>query len=199
MTRSLNRSLSSRSSRAATQPSTTVVDVNDAQGAYGFPFSLFDASAADLAHTKQAHIQLDLEGLQCFEVVHQQYQQLGVVFTNAIALRPSNPAFPPHSGHMVLMGAPKNGFLEAIFTKPTSFVSACITGSRRTVVSAFDHSGKLVETVQTHGANLASPDDPGNANLPLSLTAPDIHRVMFQCLGGQFTLDNFSFVVDLTA
>ncbi|MGF1498338.1 MAG: hypothetical protein ACFB8W_16175 [Elainellaceae cyanobacterium] len=186
------------SSRAAAQSSAAVVDIDDAHGAGGFPFAQLDSSTVDLAHSGQTRVQLDLEGLQCFEVVRQQYHQLGVVFKNAIALRPSNPAFPPYSGSMVLMGAPKNGFLEAIFTKPTSSVSACVTGSRRTAANAYDSKGELVETVQTPDANLATAESAADANYRLTLTTSNISRVVFQCLGGQFTLDDFSFVVDLT-
>uniref|UniRef100_A0ACD5GXR6 Uncharacterized protein n=1 Tax=Desertifilum tharense IPPAS B-1220 TaxID=1781255 RepID=A0ACD5GXR6_9CYAN len=41
---------------------------------------------------------MDLENLKCFEVVAHQFEERGVIFTNAIALQPSNPAFPPILG-----------------------------------------------------------------------------------------------------
>jgi hypothetical protein len=148
-------------------------------------------------------VRLDWEDLQCFEVVNHQFQDWGVAFANAIALRPSNPAYPPYSGVMVLMGAPKQGWLETTFSQPVRFVSGFITSSRRTVLTAFDHHDRVVARTESAGANLAN-SNLANSNLAnsktshapnvkLSLYAPNICRVTFQTFNGHLTLDDFCF------
>jgi len=57
---------------------------------------------------------LDLENLKCFEAVERQYERWGVIFHNSLAIQPSNPVFPTHSGLTVLIGAPKSGFLVSL-------------------------------------------------------------------------------------
>lgn len=174
---------------------------------------------ADLATCLYTCIRLDWEDLKCFEVVNHQFQQWGVTFANAVALRPSNPAYPPYSGVMVLMGAPKDGWLETTFSRPVQFVSGFITSSRRTVLTAFDHRDRVVGRVESGGANLADSESSTNAkalhsdyshpgalkaisqkkfnaqtpNVQLRVNAPNIHRVTFHTFNGHLTLDDFSF------
>jgi hypothetical protein len=136
---------------------------------------------------------LDLEDLKCFEVVEQQYQRWGVIFSNCIAIQPSNPAFPPHSGTTVLMGAPKSGFLEATFVHPVQLVSTYVTSSQRLVFTAYDSDRKMLRQETLAGSNLANSDSPLQPNAPLKLTAKNIHRVTFCAFDGQFTIDDFSF------
>lgn len=140
-----------------------------------------------------ACIRLDLEDLKCFEIVERQFQQWGVTFANAIALQPSNPAFPPHSGKIVLIGAPKSGFLEATFIKPVRFVSGFITSSRRAVLAAYDSDDQAIAHAELPSSNLAGSDSEISPNTHLSLTAPNIHRVTFFTFDGHLTLDDFSF------
>lgn len=137
-------------------------------------------------------VRIDWEDLQCFEVVNHQFQNWGVEFQNAIALRPSNRAYPAYSGNMVVMGAPKDGWLEATFLKPVRFVSGFITSSRRTVLSAFDSNNTLLAQIESPGANLAT-NAPYPPNLRLSLNASNIHRVTFHTFNGHLTLDDFCF------
>jgi hypothetical protein len=138
-------------------------------------------------------IYLNLEDLKCFEVVKHQYQKWGIVFDNCIAIQPSNPAFPTYSGLMVLMGAPKGGYLEATFLQPVQFVSAFVTSSQRLLLSAYNRDRQLLTQTVLPGANLANSDSAVPPNTLLSVTANDIHSVTFCGFDGQFTIDNFCF------
>ncbi len=139
-------------------------------------------------------IRLDLEDLKCFEVVDRQFQRWGVNFGNAIALHPSNPAFPCRSGMTVLMGAPKNGWLEVTFTYPITWISAFVTSSRRTVLSAYDRDDKPIAHAEIPGPNLAGSDSPIPPNAELTLKTNNIYRLTFYAFDGQLTIDDFSFI-----
>lgn len=151
-----------------------------------------DLSAGTLSNFSPACVRLDWEDLQCFESVERQFQQWGVTFVNAVALRPSNPAYPPRLGVQVVIGAPKSGWLEATFSRPVQFVSGWVTSSRLTVLTAFDDQGQQVAQAQTPGQNLAfrSKYPP---NLRLKLRARNICRVTFQAAGGEIALSEFCF------
>lgn len=138
-------------------------------------------------------VRLNLEDLKCFEAVERQYQPWGITFKNAIALQPSNPAFPPHSGSIVLLGAPKSGFLEATFSKPVRFVSAFVTSSQRTILSAYDGEDKLLARTELPGPNLAGTDAEFPPNVELKVSAMNIHRVTVYAFDGQTTVDDISF------
>jgi hypothetical protein len=178
------------SQKSVKQPSYTVIEE-----APDFDVSVFkqlDFSSAEL--TALPYIQLDLEGLACFAGVDQQFESLGVTFSNAIALHPSNPAYPTQSGKTtVLMGAPKSGWLEASFRSPVRFVSGSVTSSRRTVLAAFDANNTQLVQIESLGANLASADSEPPPNTELSLRANDIHRIVFYSFNGQLTLSEFKF------
>ncbi|HEY9851296.1 MAG TPA: hypothetical protein V6D28_17640 [Leptolyngbyaceae cyanobacterium] len=150
-------------------------------------------SESDLLVSTPADVYLNLEDLKCFEVVDRQFQRWGVLFHNCIAIHPSNPAFPAHSGATVLMGAPKTGWLEASFVQPVCLVKAFVTTSQRLVLSAYDRDNQRLTQVEIPGQNLAGSDSEIPPNLPLSLKAPNIHRVTFCAFDGQFTVDDFSF------
>ncbi|MFH7024473.1 MAG: hypothetical protein ACHBN1_03505 [Heteroscytonema crispum UTEX LB 1556] len=138
-------------------------------------------------------IPLNLEVLKCFETVQRQYEDRHVVFNNCIAIQPSNPAFPTHSGQTVLMAAPKAGFLEATFLRPVHWVSAFVTSSQRLVLSAYNSDRKLLTETVLQGANLANSDSAIPPNTLLSVAANNIHSVSFRAFDGQFTIDDFSF------
>jgi hypothetical protein len=158
------------------------------------PFQELDQAALPMTIGEIPHtICLDLEVLECYEVVQHQFEQWGVRFANAIALHPSNPAFPPHSGTKVLMGAPKSGWLEATFVKPVRYVSGFVTSSRATVMAAFNEQNQPLAQTKTPGANLAGGSADLSPNMQLSLQVDNIHRVTFQAFDGQLTLDDFSF------
>ncbi|MBE9034000.1 hypothetical protein [aff. Roholtiella sp. LEGE 12411] len=136
---------------------------------------------------------LNLEDLKCFEAVEQQYEHWGIIFHNSLAIQPSNPAFPAHSGLTVLMGAPKSGFLEATFLRPVNSVSTFVTSSQRLVLSAYDRDRQLLTQAVLPAANLANSDSAIPPNTLLSVTANNIYSVTFCAFDGQFTLDDFHF------
>ncbi|MEP0870951.1 hypothetical protein NDA01_14175 [Trichocoleus desertorum AS-A10] len=150
-------------------------------------------SESSLAVARPWQVQLDLGNLACFEVVNHQFQHQGVIFDNAIALWPSNPAFPPRSGTTVLMGAPKTGLIEAKFLHPVSSVSGFVTSPRCTVLSAYDHNDQLIAVAELTEGNLANSNSSLPANAELFLTASNIYRVVFSTFGSHLTLDDISF------
>jgi len=135
---------------------------------------------------------LNLENLQCFEVVERQYQRNGVVFQNCIALLPSNPAFPTR-GKKVLMGAPKSGMLEATFECPVQLVTALVTSSQRLVWTAYDRDRNVLTQSILPSANLANSDSSIPPNIVLALRAKDIYRINFCAFDGQFIISDFTF------
>lgn len=174
-------------------PSSEQVCFADAPSVEAIPLQPISTAGAELVHVSSSIVHLDLERLACFEVVERQFEQVGVVFRNAIALHPSNPAFPTRTGETVLMGAPQSGMLEASFIKPTQAVSAFLTSSRRAVMMAFDANDAPVAQAETPGPNLAQPDAKHPSNLQLSVKAANIARISVQSFGGQFTIDEFAF------
>jgi hypothetical protein len=141
----------------------------------------------------ECSVQLDFEDLSSCTIVADQFEAQGVRFANAIALRPSNPAYRSDSGEIVLMGAPKSGYLEARFLRPVQFVSGSVTSSRRTVLTVFDEHNQTIACTETPGTNLAESGAAYPANMPLRLSAANIHRVTFHAFDGQLTLADFCF------
>lgn len=136
---------------------------------------------------------LNLEDLKCFEVVEHQFDQYGITFKNAIALIPSNPAYPARSGKIVIMGAPKSGWLEARFLQPVNYFCCYITSSQRTILSAYDNQDKLIVRKSMTGANLADSDSAIPPNAQMKLKEPNISRITFQAFDGQLTIADLSF------
>ncbi|HIK55685.1 MAG TPA: hypothetical protein IGS37_11045 [Synechococcales cyanobacterium M55_K2018_004] len=149
--------------------------------------------AVAIAPPEPATVRLALEHLRPFEIVESQFQQVGVTFKNAIALVPSNPAFPPHQGEMVLMAAPKPGCIEAHFAKPVRSVTGRVTSSHRAVMAAFDGNDQPIAQTESRGANLAGSEAGLPPNLALRLNAANIRRVRFYSFDGQLTLGELSF------
>jgi hypothetical protein len=143
-------------------------------------------------------VRLDLEDLPSFAVVDQQYAPWGVLFSNAVAICPSNPAYPPRSGMMVLLGAPQDGWLEATFLQPVQYVSSFITSSRCTVMRAFNSRNQLIaQTESSVSLNPSHQYEPSAtiANLRLSLNASNICRITWHSFNGHLTVDDLCFWV----
>ncbi|WP_017719235.1 hypothetical protein [Kamptonema formosum] len=152
------------------------------------------AKDARLLLAAPACVRLDLEDLKCFEVVDRQFEKWGVTFNNAVAINPSNPAFPPHSGTTVLIGAPKSGFLEVTFSQPVRSVSGFVTSSRRAVLVAYEGDSQPAASAEIPGPNLAGSDSPIPPNAQLSVRAKNICRVTFLTFDGHLTVGDLSFV-----
>jgi len=138
-------------------------------------------------------VRLNLEQLRPFEVVDRQFQGYGVTFRNAIALIPSNPAFPSRNGQTVLMGCPKSGWMEARFERPVEFVSGFVTASSSTVMAVYDAEDRPLAQAKTPNGNLAGSDSNTPPNAELCLRSRNIRRVTFHSFDGQLTLGEFCF------
>ncbi|MBO9999380.1 MAG: hypothetical protein J7641_10310 [Cyanobacteria bacterium SID2] len=138
-------------------------------------------------------VRLDFEDLERFEVVRDQFLRWGIEFDNAIAVCPSNPAYPTHSGEILLMGAPQGGFLEMKFTRAVEFVSAFVTSCRIVAMSAYNDLGQTLTRAELPSANLAGSDSAIPPNYQLIVKAPNIYRVTFYAIDAQLTVDDISF------
>lgn len=182
------------SSVSTPQPTVVQDRVNVASGAVKpFLFGRIDTTGAELVKPQPPLTHLDFEHLRCFESVEQQFVALGVEFHNAIALRPSNPAFPPSPGQTVLIGAPRSGVLDASFKRPVEMISVILTASRRTVITAFDQMDRAIAKTELPRANLATSASSDSPNRHLQIYAQDIHRIRVRSVGGQFIIGDFAF------
>jgi hypothetical protein len=133
---------------------------------------------------------LQLEALNCFEMVEHQFQAWGITFKNAIALQPSNPAFITQADQVVLMSGPKSGFLEICFHNPLQFIEARVTSSQPTILSAFNANNQEVACTHTPTPKATAV---GVSVLPptiLQIRTPDIHKVTFSTFDGQLIIDH---------
>jgi hypothetical protein len=138
-------------------------------------------------------IHIKLDDLKCFETVSEQFKDLGVIFTNTIALQPSNVAYPPRSSQIVLMGMPKPGWLEIIFKYPICFFNCYVTSSQRTVLSGYDAQHNILTQTELSKANLADSDSDIPPNAQLSLSVANISRISFYAFDGQLIVNDISF------
>lgn len=157
------------------------------------PSSAEIKSAEAIAARTLSHVRINLDQLRPFEVVDRQFQSYGVTFKNAIALIPSNPAFPARNGQTVLMGSPKSGLVEARFERPVEFVAGFVTSSSSAVMAAYDADGKPLGQDRIPGANLAGSGSKISPNTELKVRGKNIRRVTFQAFDGQLTLGEFCF------
>lgn len=157
------------------------------------PCSSAAECTSNLLVIRPSSVCLNLEDLKCFEVVDHQFYDYGITLKNAIALQPSNPAYPPHSGNTVLMGAPKSGWLEASFSQPIRKFCCYVTSSQRMLLSAYDTQDNLVVRQSLLGPNLAGFDSQLPPNTQLIIEEQNISRITFYAFDGQLTLDDLSF------
>ncbi|AFY66157.1 hypothetical protein [Geitlerinema sp. PCC 7407] len=185
-----------RTSRSRTQFSSSYASeetkTRDAAPLRAVP-AAFQTATAALALVPADCIHLLWSDLECFSTVDRQFQQWGVTFSNAVALRPSNPAFPTYGGDLVLMGAPKQGWLEVKFRRPVRYVSSRVTSSRSLQMMAYDSNGQRIAAVPLLSPNCAESGSAVSPNAPLGLHADNIHRVVFSSFDGNFTLGNLCF------
>lgn len=138
-------------------------------------------------------VYLNLEDLKCFEVVDNQFSDYGITLQNAIAILPSNPAYPTRTSTTVLMGAPKNGWIEATFSQAIRKFCCYVTSSQATTISAYDHQDKLIARQSLSGANLAGFDSHLPPNAQLLIEYPHISRITLYAFDGQLTASDLSF------
>jgi hypothetical protein len=143
--------------------------------------------------TSQNKTKVNFDSLKPFEVLSNQFQHLGVTFNNAIVLQPSNPAYFPIQGKMIIIGNPRPGWLEINFHHPVSAVEIRLTASQRTIISAHGDNERLLEKQEIATANLAGSETDIPANYPISLVAPQIRKVTLYAFDGQVTVSELSF------
>jgi hypothetical protein len=188
----------------AMQCSVQLNDVSDSEG-FGSATDLMEAQAvkaspcleaaefsSNLIVIRPSSVCLNLEDLKCFEVVEHQFEHYGITFSNAIALQPSNPAYPPRTGTTVLMGSPKSGWMELTFSEPISQFCCYVTSSQRMLLSAYDYQNKLLVRRSLSQPNLAGSDSSTPPNAPLKIESPNISRITFYAFDGQMTLADLS-------
>jgi hypothetical protein len=138
-------------------------------------------------------VELNFEDLSAFEQVRDQYSELGIKFAGAIALQPSNPAFLPRSGSVVLMPMTNGLSLDVYFYRATQTVGAFVTGTKQVRLTAFDADGKVIAQSDTGARQYVQEQRQTVDPLPqhkLELTAVGITRVKFAS-DTPFTLDDF--------
>jgi hypothetical protein len=141
-------------------------------------------------------IELPLNKLRSFDIVKEQFADLGVIFDNAFVLQPSNTAFFPEVGKMVLMGAPRNGWLEITFTIPVNYFACRLTSSQHTEVQAYDGEGQSLIIFDTETADYKEADRLVSApppNLEVEIKALNIERMTLNSLDGQLVIHDVRF------
>lgn len=151
------------------------------------------ARECDLSAALPPCVRLNLETLKSFETVDNQFRAWGITLSNAIALDPSNHAFPPRSGQIVLMGAPKSGWFEVIFHRPARFFNVYVTSSQRALLCAYDNQGKVLDQAELRSPNLAHTNAAIAPNAQMQVFGPEIARVTLYAFDGQMTLDDPSY------
>lgn len=142
-------------------------------------------------------VQLSFEDLAAFDQVKDQYRGLGVWFEGAIAIKPSNPLFPPHSGSLVIMPVGSHPELAVYFRHPTQMMGVFVTGARRVKMVGFDTNGNVVDQVSTSNCQYLQQDVERQEALPrqlLRLSASGIVKVVLES-DGPFVLDDFFYDV----
>ena len=141
-------------------------------------------------------IELPIDSLRSFDVVENQFSDLGVLFKNTVVLQPSNALYLPKVGKMVLMGAPQNGWIEINFTVPVLYFSCHLTSSQHAVVRAFDDANEVLSVFETEKCDHKNADPQVSSpppNLPVSLQAQNIQKVLLSSIDGQLVIHNVMF------
>lgn len=139
-------------------------------------------------------IRLDFQDLSGFERVTEQYSHLGVHFSDAIALEPSNPAFVAKTGNLVLMPLGYEMILSASFDSPTFWMGAYVCGAGSVILTAFDQTGKILAQVSTTPSSGVAAIQPKGTGIgqQLELNRAGIAKVMFHS-SEPFILKDFYF------
>lgn len=140
-------------------------------------------------------LRLDFEDLTAFEAVTEQYNHFGLHIKGAIAIDPSNPAFTPKSGSVVLMPSSHEMIVTASFDHPIAWMSVFVCSAGCVGLTAFDAEGNIVAHLNTA---VSSSNVPANKypatwhGQQLELNRHGIARVIFHS-SEPFILDDFLF------
>ncbi len=139
-------------------------------------------------------VHLDFEDLQPFEQVKDQYGDLGIQFEGAIALQPSNPAFLPCSGSLVLMPTARRSGILIHCHGAIRYIGAAVRCYHSVVLTALDEMGNIQSQTSTAPMSFMSDVHLPEAPLPrqrLELRG-SYNRVLFHS-SAPFTLDDLFF------
>ncbi len=160
----------------------------------GSPVPQLESSPnATPSHTHTGRTTLPFDRLHCFEDVADRFADLGLHFSNAIALVPSNPSYPTAKNALVIVSAPRNGALEIQFDRPISTLTAYVTSSRPMTMSAKNKDAAIIARSRIPSGNLCGSNSDIPANHPLIVMAPAIYGVTFSAFDGQIAIGDLSF------
>lgn len=155
--------------------------------------SPLDFSISAAAAWQLQPVYLEFEDLVEFDRVEHQYACLGIHFTGAIAIRPSNPIFIPSSGAMVLMPSHAQQGITVDFRQPISLIRAIVVGTQPVTLKALDTNGHMISQVSIGSYRYVWASELDQLTpLPqqhLQLQAKQIAAVVFNS-DAPFTLDN---------
>ncbi len=143
--------------------------------------------------------QLDFEELAAFEPVGDRYANLGIHFMGAVALMPSNPAFPPHSGSLVLMPVANQLGITVELRRPARLLGAFAIGSKPVRLTAFDKDNNRIARAGTEVSGENSRIGHRLLALPhyrLEVQARNIVKAIFDS-AAPFILDDVFFYCEL--
>jgi hypothetical protein len=161
---------------------------------------LFPKVALAQVQNSEKTVVIDFDNLADFEIVDDQFLELGVdfngnarVLTQGISLAP---AFPPFSSRNVIFddtvlssGELRIDAVDSLWSR----VGGYITGNSRITMTAFATDNSILGTTATDGPNFAGSGFGFPPNIFLDITASGISHVTFSDSGNTFTVDNFTF------
>ncbi|MBD2041577.1 hypothetical protein [Microcoleus sp. FACHB-672] len=153
------------------------------------------ASNRQTISTPAEIIQLDFESLTALEGLSNQYSCLGVRFSGAIALQPSNPALARYSRSQVLMPVANLTGITVQFPCALNTAGASVMGSKPVVVTAFDANNDSIEKISTQVTYSISPSAEQFLPLPhnrLEVKGLNIVKLVFFS-AAPFILDDLFF------
>jgi len=146
--------------------------------------------AAGSAH---AEIIIDFDSLTHFDLVDNQFSELGADFnSDATVLDYLSSSTPPHSGSKVIFNFPSNDIRVDAIGSEWLMAGGYVTGSANVILTAYDYSNTLLGSDSTGGANIVGF---GTPNIFLNISASNIAYVIFSIdTGNTFNIDDFTFV-----
>lgn len=161
---------------------------------------LFPEVAVAEMQDSEKTVVIDFDSLANFEIVDNQFLELGVdfngnarVLTQGISL---SPAFPPFSSRNAIFDDSILSLgklrIDAVGSR-WSRVGGYVTGSSRITLTAFAADNSILGRAATDGPNFVGSGFGFPPNAFLNVTASDIFYATFSDSGNTFTVDNFTF------
>ena len=120
---------------------------------------------------------LPFHPLKPYEPITHQYYPLGVMFTDTIAICPSNPRFTEEARQQVLMPASDQRGLGLVLTQPLTQVQLWVRGSQPVVLAAINREGYCRVRGQTPALQSAGANDCLLPAHGFAIPTTDIHKI----------------------